>query len=297
MQHRLKRYEKEAIKRQYKDNALYIAFAPSCNKYEARPDSFNLSPEELFWNIVEVLDHIKENPSESRFFMQNMWDEKVSDFQEQSRQLSRHAVVEAANIVTLCTAICLNSLNYSLFNTLALVAIGQLQGDADVVNELRETFMSNIYRFGETRFSDAVAKYMDSDVFLSDDIEELLTLLPEPENLEREDDSLGIKAVLEALHTRGATESPVWLIDEKGAKIDIIRVLNVLYELGKFKGKDGAKLTKKDFFATMGKAMNIDLSNYDKHLSRSTSDSTKLEKHLRIFDEMRQKMESIWNSK
>jgi hypothetical protein len=92
-------------------------------------------------------------------------------------------------------------------------------------------------------------------------------------------------------------ESPVYLSDEKGAKIDIIRVLNVLYELGMFHGKDGAKLLKKDFFTAMGKAINKDLSNYDKDLSRSTSDSTALEKHLRIFVEMKKKMEEIWNSK
>ena len=60
---------------------------------------------------------------------------------------------------------------------------------------------------------------------------------------------------------------------------------------------DGKKLTKKDFFRTMGKAMNVDLSDYDKDLSRSMSDSTKLEKHLKVFDDMKLKMIEIWNSK
>ena len=92
-------------------------------------------------------------------------------------------------------------------------------------------------------------------------------------------------------------ESPVYLSDERGAKIDIIRVFNVLYELGMFRGRDGSRLTKKDFFTAMGKAINKDLSNYDKDLSRSTSDSTALEKHLRIFVDMKKKMEDIWNSK
>lgn len=93
------------------------------------------------------------------------------------------------------------------------------------------------------------------------------------------------------------TPSPVFLKQAKGTKIDMIRVLNVLYEQGKFNGKDGAKLTKKEFFITMGQAMNIDLSDYDKDLSRSLSDSTKLEKHTRLFEEMKQKMIEIFNSK
>ena len=92
-------------------------------------------------------------------------------------------------------------------------------------------------------------------------------------------------------------ESPIYLSTAKGQKIDLIRVLNVMFEQGRFKGKDGKKLTKKDFFTTMGKAMNVDLSDYDKDLSRSMSDSTKLEKHLKPFEDMKQKMTEIWNSK
>lgn len=92
-------------------------------------------------------------------------------------------------------------------------------------------------------------------------------------------------------------DSPVFLSSAKGQKIDMIRTLNVMYEQGRFKGKDGSKLTKKEFFTTMGKAMNVDLTDYDKDLSRSMSDSTKLEKHLKTFDDMKEKMIEIWNSK
>ena len=82
-----------------------------------------------------------------------------------------------------------------------------------------------------------------------------------------------------------------------GQENDMIRTLNVMYEQGRFKGKDGSKLTKKEFFTTMGKAMNVDLTDYDKDLSRSMTDSTKLDKHTRVFDDMKEKMIEIWNSK
>ena len=93
------------------------------------------------------------------------------------------------------------------------------------------------------------------------------------------------------------TESPIYLSTAKGQKIDLIRVLNVMYEQGRFTGKDGSKLTKKDFFFEAGRMFHIDLSNYDKDLSRSMSDSTKLEKHLKPFEDMKLKMIEIWNSK
>ena len=82
-----------------------------------------------------------------------------------------------------------------------------------------------------------------------------------------------------------------------GQKIDFIRIINVMYEQGRFKGKEGEKVTKRMVFTTIGKALNIDLSNYDKDLSRSWSDSTKLEKHIKVFEDMKEKMIEIWNSK
>ena len=82
-----------------------------------------------------------------------------------------------------------------------------------------------------------------------------------------------------------------------GQKIDFIRIINVMYEQGRFKGKEGEKVTKKTVFTTIGKALNLDLSDYDKDLSRSLSDSTKLEKHIKVFEDMKQKMIEIWNSK
>lgn len=92
-------------------------------------------------------------------------------------------------------------------------------------------------------------------------------------------------------------ESPIYLAKEpRGFKIDLIRVINVLYMLGFFTGKDGKKVTKKEVFIAIGKAVNLDLSSYDSDLSRSLSDSTALEKHLSIFDRMKDKMKEVFRN-
>ncbi|MBO4316593.1 MAG: hypothetical protein J5867_11650 [Prevotella sp.] len=97
--------------------------------------------------------------------------------------------------------------------------------------------------------------------------------------------------------TESSMQSPVHLNSTTGTKIDFIRVMNTLYELGFFTNERGGRITKKDFFTNIGQAVNIDLSKYDKDLSRSTADSTALDKHLRVFENMRQKMIDIFNSK
>ena len=92
-------------------------------------------------------------------------------------------------------------------------------------------------------------------------------------------------------------KSPVYLSPKKGNKLDIIRVFNSLYELGKFVGKNGDKITKKEFFIAAGNFMNLDLEHYDKDLSNSTASSVAFEKQVRIFNEMKDKMIEIYNKK
>lgn len=91
-------------------------------------------------------------------------------------------------------------------------------------------------------------------------------------------------------------ESPVHLSTNRGTKIDFIRVVNCLYELGFFTDDKGGRISKKEVMTAMGKAINVDLTDYQNDLSRSLSDSTKLEKHLNIFDRLKEKMEEVFNN-
>lgn len=91
--------------------------------------------------------------------------------------------------------------------------------------------------------------------------------------------------------------SSVYLSPVRGKKIDFIRVVNVLYELGLFTDKDGVRCTKKEAFRAFGKAVNLDLSNYNKDLSRALNDTTTRERQLQIFKDMRQKMAEIYQGK
>lgn len=90
--------------------------------------------------------------------------------------------------------------------------------------------------------------------------------------------------------------SPVHLSTARGTKIDFIRVVNCLYELGFFTDDKGGRISKKEVMTALGSAVNVDLSTYDNDLSRSLSDSTKLDKHLAIFERLRAKMEEVFNN-
>ena len=91
--------------------------------------------------------------------------------------------------------------------------------------------------------------------------------------------------------------SSVYLSPVRGMKIDFIRVVNVLYELGLFTDKEGVRCTKKEAFLAFGRAVNLDLSNYNKDLSRALNDTTTRERQFQIFKDMRQKMAEIYQDK
>lgn len=108
--------------------------------------------------------------------------------------------------------------------------------------------------------------------------------------------SVSSVSVSEIGEEKGAGSS-VYLSPVRGKKIDFIRVVNVLYELGLFTDKDGVRCTKKEAFLAFGRAVNLDLSNYNKDLSRALNDTTTRERQLQIFKDMRQKMAEIYQDK
>lgn len=91
--------------------------------------------------------------------------------------------------------------------------------------------------------------------------------------------------------------SPVHLSKKKGNRIDLIRIANAFYELGMVEDANGGRLTKKEFMVAFGHTFNIDLADYDKDLSNSMASSVAYEKQTRIFDEMKEKHQEIYNSK
>ena len=87
----------------------------------------------------------------------------------------------------------------------------------------------------------------------------------------------------------------IFLSKERGRRLDMIRVINSIFELGFFVDENGRKSNKKDVFTVFGQAMNIDFSNYSHDLSSSLSDSTSMNKHLKIFEDMLDMMKKIFN--
>lgn len=103
---------------------------------------------------------------------------------------------------------------------------------------------------------------------------------------------LEIKKLNEVLkleaHTTTPKAKPVFKLSEKkGAKTDLIRVLNALYELRLFNKTDGQIPTKQEFIETMGEYLGVDLSKYHSNLSQALQNQP-LEVNLKVFEDMKE---------
>lgn len=90
-----------------------------------------------------------------------------------------------------------------------------------------------------------------------------------------------------------SAESPLYLSPKRGVKIDFLRVMNAFYETGRFTDKDGAPIPKSKMFIALGKAVNLDLSRYDKDLSRCSTEGTSRSSQLNIFRDLLKKQGEI----
>ena len=86
MLHLLRRNEKENLRSKLLDeNILFKAFRTPIRVFEAEVvTGFRLSPEEVFWQVVIVLDKIKEHQKDAWPDIRGLWNDIYIDYRELS---------------------------------------------------------------------------------------------------------------------------------------------------------------------------------------------------------------------
>ena len=89
--------------------------------------------------------------------------------------------------------------------------------------------------------------------------------------------------------------SKLYLNQEKGRKLNMIRIILVLWDMGYFVDEHGRKAKKKDAYENFGSLLNTDFSHFNSDISASLADGSSMDKHIRVFEEMLEKMKQIFN--
>ena len=89
--------------------------------------------------------------------------------------------------------------------------------------------------------------------------------------------------------------SKLYLNPEKGRKLNMIRIILVLWDMGYFVDEHGRKAKKKDAYENFGSLLNTDFTHFNSDISASLADGSSMDKHIRVFEEMLEKMKQIFN--
>lgn len=181
MQYRLRRHEKEALRREYGENIIFRALLTPCRSYEAEAKGFCLAAEEVFMEVMRLLDAVKENPQDAQFRMKGLWNELFVDYRDfAGENIGDEAIHLSVGIVVQTVVVCLEAACGTFCTTLAMELMTQMALHNQPTAEMMERFTANLARLGEERLAETVMAYIESDVFLSDEIDDLLQSLPNP---------------------------------------------------------------------------------------------------------------------
>lgn len=181
MMNQLRKNQRDAIKSKYAQNLLFKGLYPVAKGLESRMKHLRLSAEEVFLNAMYIIDDVKDDLSDGNYRLRSVWDEVYCNIRElSSDDTEEDEILLATSEVVYYVMLILSYCDGAVYNKLALELVCKMDEHACKTDEMQHLFMPNIWRLGDDAFKKCVMEYMQSDVFLSDEMEEMLKGLPEP---------------------------------------------------------------------------------------------------------------------
>ena len=181
MQNRLSKSERDAVLKRYKnDEPLFKLMKLVGRKYERELKVFRFSVEELFLEVMTIVDDAKESASDAREEYADLWntlhcqyrDLCVGNADEEEFSI---AVAEVVSIATILLSMC----KEKGLTHLSLLFINQMNDYREnAYEQMLQEVMPVVYDIGEEKLKTRIREYMESEEWISDDILDMLKDLP-----------------------------------------------------------------------------------------------------------------------
>lgn len=175
----LRRHERKALRERLADNTLYKALRTPCSEWQTSLGW--LSPEDVAWECLRVLDLVKEDPDEASFELCSLWTDIYNDLRQQAPETATDGDVSTATDITYYAPLLMLSYAAGHFYTeLTGELAAQWQEHTAGPTRIMESYTTTMARLGRDKLSRAVDGYMAGDEFLSDELSEIISGLDEP---------------------------------------------------------------------------------------------------------------------
>ena len=235
MLHLLRRNEKENLRSKLLDeNILFKAFRTPIRVFEAEVvTGFRLSPEEVFWQVVIVLDKIKEHQKDAWPDIRGLWNDIYIDYRELSDKYDDKNVRLFASLTVFVVQVCLGCIDVPLYRTMAFEMASQLAKENQPSERMKAAVLNNIARIGTCKFETILHDYMNSDgAWLSEDIKDIL-------------DDFSVATEQGNLPDSPPVDSSSLRIAQ-GKQTSITVILEAMYKAGWIEKSNGEKVTNRD---------------------------------------------------
>lgn len=182
MQNRLSKRERDAILNHYKNDILFKWMNRSGRGLEREMTRFRFSVEELFLEVMRIVDQAKESPRDAREEYADLWNTLFCKYRDIDTADSKETEIEmAVSEVIYVSQHLLGMLESSRYASLCLELTGQISlNSAQGYEKMMQIFVPEMYKLKEETLRARIEAYMQNDdEWISDNICDMLKELPE----------------------------------------------------------------------------------------------------------------------
>lgn len=182
MQNRLSKRERDAILNHYKNDILFKWMNRSGRGLEREMTRFRFSVEELFLEVMRIVDQAKESPRDAREEYADLWNTLFCKYRDIDIADSKETEIEmAVSEVIYVSQHLLGMLESSRYASLCLELTGQISlNSAQGYEKMMQIFVPEMYKLKEETLRARIEAYMQNyDEWISDNICDMLKELPE----------------------------------------------------------------------------------------------------------------------
>ena len=182
MQNRLSKRERDAILNHYKNDILFKWMNRAGRGLEREMTRFRFSVEELFLEVMRIVDQAKESPRDAREEYADLWNTLFCKYRDIDTADSKETEIEmAVSEVIYVSQHLLGMLESSRYASLCLELTGQISlNSAQGYEKMMQIFVPEMYRLNEETLRARIEAYMQNDdEWISDNICDMLKELPE----------------------------------------------------------------------------------------------------------------------
>ena len=227
MQRRYLRQEKGAIRDSYRQNVIYRAVRDACTQFERLTAQLRFSHEEVFVESCALLDQMKEDPHDASRYISTLWDGLYNDIRSLDDKAPDDEIKTGVTVILYITCLLITESAIEFYRDRSVELLDQIacnNPDAQsVMNLINPAFFKLSEKdFAELRYT--VDQYLNSDQWISDDVEKMLNELSMP-NLQKTEPNevnyvhlangkkTAVVILLKRMYEKG------WLVDAEGNKL------------------------------------------------------------------------------